>query len=39
MMEVKLTQAVKMFFFEAIANSLDAEATEIDEYFAKFNNH
>ena len=39
MMEVKLTQAVKMFFgnsslemvfFEAIANSLDAEATEIN---------
>lgn len=38
-MEVKLTQAVKMFFgnsslemvfFEAIANSLDAEATEIN---------
>ncbi len=37
-MEVKLSQAVKMFFgnsslemvyFEAIANSLDAEATEI----------
>ena len=44
-MEVKLSQAVKMFFgnsslemvfFEAIANSLDADATEIDiEIFAK----